>query len=405
MKALSKVDKEQINNDLQDINKYTVDTLSADDVYVFDVILCDSEIDRVGDRMSEDFLEELANRAGGLTGLIDHDWSAKNQQSRVYRAWTEKVDNITRVHARAYTLAKYTDYIDKISSGLLKEVSVSFESEGDTCSICGELMVDDGSGVCQCKNKHVPLHYYKIDNTDVMCYNNIHKLKDLMEWSLVAVPCQRGAAIKNKGLGGIIMKRSKFLLSKLIKSKSFEEGDVAELEKALDVDTDEDINEEDVKALLDENATLKSKVKELEDELTTCKADIEHSKICGAVDKAWDTAGLADPTLKSLLNKEINMEGLEFDEDGNLKGLEDQINQVKDKYKSLFVTESDTEKLGGHDEPDGDEAGVVDVDKLDTDGDAGKIMVTGKKKGLTFGVSDTTVKKKNVKKPNGLYFN
>ena len=62
MKALSKVDKEQINNDLQDINKYTVDTLSADDVYVFDVILCDSEIDRVGDRMSEDFLEELAKR-------------------------------------------------------------------------------------------------------------------------------------------------------------------------------------------------------------------------------------------------------------------------------------------------------------------------------------------------------
>ena len=230
---------DNINKDLELVNQHTVKPLTADEVYMFKVVLCDNDVDRVNDKMTDNFLVEYAQASKGLTGLKDHDWESDNQLARLYDTEVVTDDStLTKlgeprkyVLGKAYTLTKYQDYIDKINAGLLKESSVSFDSVGDTCSICGAVTTKGEDDVAICPNGHVMGKEYD----GKLCYNSINKLKDSYEWSLVAVPCQRNSGIKNKNLdnGGMsIMKKSMFMLQKLLNSKAFKEAD-EETQKAL----------------------------------------------------------------------------------------------------------------------------------------------------------------------------
>ena len=52
---------------------------------LFDVHLCDNEIDRDGERFPRATLEELAELFVGKSGIFDHEWTAKGQAARIYR--------------------------------------------------------------------------------------------------------------------------------------------------------------------------------------------------------------------------------------------------------------------------------------------------------------------------------
>ena len=189
------VSNEDKKKALELINELTVEPLNEDDVYLFEVKLCDNEVDRVYDKMSDSFLEEFAASSKNLTGLKDHDWETDNQLARLYDTVVvvdkgkknSLGEDYRYVLGKAYTLSKYKDYIDKINAGLIKEVSVSFDSEGDTCSICGAKTEEGLDNIAICPNGHKMGKEYD----GKLCYNNINKLKDSYEWSLVAVPCQR----------------------------------------------------------------------------------------------------------------------------------------------------------------------------------------------------------------------
>ena len=229
-KSFDTIEKD-IDTELDLINRHTIKPLTTDDVYMFKVILCDNDVDRVYDKMTDKFLEEYAEKSKGLTGLKDHDWESDNQLARLYD--TEVVEDEEELNVlgeprkyvlgKAYTLTKYQDYIDKINAGLLKESSVSFDSIGDTCSICGEHTVKGADDIAVCPNGHIMGETYD----GKLCYNVLNELKDSYEWSLVAVPCQRNSGIKNKSItdGGLgIMKKPMFMLQKLLNSKAFKEG-------------------------------------------------------------------------------------------------------------------------------------------------------------------------------------
>ena len=62
---------ELTKDDLAEINRFTVKELKSDEVYSFNVILCDNEIDRDGERFSADALAQLAKRFVGVTGIFD----------------------------------------------------------------------------------------------------------------------------------------------------------------------------------------------------------------------------------------------------------------------------------------------------------------------------------------------
>jgi hypothetical protein len=367
-------------NDVKDIdliNKHTIVPLTEDDVFTFKIRLCDNEIDRVFDGMTDKFLEEFKERGSNLTGISNHDWSSNNQVSRLYD--TEIITDETRTNkigepykyvlGKAYTLKRFEEYIEKISAGLLKETSVSFESSGDTCSICGAETVKGEDNIAICPNGHIMGQMYD----GKLAYNVVDNLTDIFEWSLVAVPCQRDSGVVSKSLnkdsdensvtasnkdvvdkdsnrlGGLgIMKKKNFILSRLFKSKAFEADENKELaDEVMKVtDSDEDVTEDDINKLIDENAKLineneelKAKVKALEDE-----------KVCGEkqaiVEKAIDELNPLTPVVKENILKEIDVDSLDL-VDGELKGFDEAFEPVVKKYKGLFIEKKDTNEGGG----------------------------------------------------------
>lgn len=412
--------QEEIEEALKKINEHTLSPLSAEDVFLFDIELCDNDIDRVGDKMSDTFLEQLAAKAVGLTGLKDHDWSSDNQMARLYDAevvvdpgqFTQLGEPRKYVLGKAYTLKRFKDYIEKINAGLLKECSIAFESYGDTCSICGCPSHKGYDDRGRCGNNH--LAGEEVDGQ--LCYTSINNLGDVLEWSLVAVPCQHKAGIKNKGLGGSLMSRTELLLRQFMNGKAFKAASKEEQEKIEQVlkesETEKkELNDEDIKGLISENEELKAKVKELEDKVADSENGRKRDKMEAIVSKAVDDMGPLTPKVKDAFMKEIPWDDLEL-EDGQIPGLPDIFAKMCKDYEGLFTTQSETEERGGHKEPDGDEAGVVYPNKKgEPDGDEGKLMVMDKgcgtseksfQPGLTVTKSTTQAVRSDFRP--GLYF-
>ena len=120
---------------LAQLNQFTRRTLTQEEVFLFDVRLCDNEIDRDGERFSLEALEQLKTLFVGKTGIFDHNPKGENQTARLYAA--ELVQDPERITAagEVYTFLKghaymvrtdaNRDLIREIDGGIKKEVSIS----------------------------------------------------------------------------------------------------------------------------------------------------------------------------------------------------------------------------------------------------------------------------------------
>ena len=146
-----------MHEELERINRFARTELTAEQVYVFSVRLCDNEVDRDFERFDSAALEKLGELFVGRSGLFDHQWSARGQTARIYR--TQVVEEPGRVTAAgdayrwlkawAYLLRteKNADLIGEIEGGIKKEVSVGCSMARRVCSVFG--CEDGGCG-------HVP---------------------------------------------------------------------------------------------------------------------------------------------------------------------------------------------------------------------------------------------------------
>lgn len=178
--------------DLAEINRWTKRPLTAEEVYTFSVRLCDNEVDRDGERFTEETLSQLAALFVGKSGIFDHNWSAKEQTARIYHAevcreegkLTAAGDPYCYVRARAYMLRseKNAPLIEEIEGGIKKEVSVGCSVGEAVCSVCGAQ-----KGACS----HVSGEWYD----GKLCCTELRGAEDAYEWSFVAVPAQRAAGV------------------------------------------------------------------------------------------------------------------------------------------------------------------------------------------------------------------
>ncbi len=185
------------SDELAKINTYTRRQLSADEVYVFSVVLCDNDVDRDGERFTVEGLFELEKLFVGKTGVIDHIPSAKNQTARIFDCEVEAVsgrktalgDDYFRLRARAYLprSEKNNELIVALDSGIIKEVSVGCAVERIVCSICGESIE-----LCP----HTKGESY----SGRLCCGEMLNPYDAYEWSFVAVPAQREAGVTKSAL-------------------------------------------------------------------------------------------------------------------------------------------------------------------------------------------------------------
>lgn len=180
--------------DLELINAYTRNPLSAQEVYCFTLTLCDNEVDRDFERFSVDALKALIPLFAGKTGIADHNMSSLNQKARIFKTWLEEDstkktlagESYAALKAKAYMLIteENKEMIEQIEGGIKKEVSVGCSMGSMTCSICGKDMKNH-----ECK--HIKgKHYGK-----KLCHGILSDAKDAYEWSFVAVPAQKNAGV------------------------------------------------------------------------------------------------------------------------------------------------------------------------------------------------------------------
>lgn len=186
--------------DLALINKYTMTPLTAEQVYIFSVRLCDNAADRDMEAFPRKTLEVLQKLYVGKPGIFDHCWSAKCQTARIFR--TELVEDASGgkaalegetycwLKAWAYILRtdETEEVIKQIDGGILREVSVGCFCEKLVCSVCGN---DMHSPECS--------HQKGAEYDGKTCLGILTDPTDAYEWSFVAVPAQPAAGV-TKGL-------------------------------------------------------------------------------------------------------------------------------------------------------------------------------------------------------------
>lgn len=198
--------QEVTEEDLKKINQYTLEPLTAEDVFVFKTVVGDNETD---DRNFEPFnlkaLEDMAKLYPGRTLIKDHDRSADNQIARVYdtevvtdsERITKAGEPYARIIAKNYMLRTESnaDLIKEIQGGIKKEVSCGVRPEKLVCSICG---ADNMKTFCP----HWPGESYERSESGhkETCLMTINGVKEAYELSLVAVPAQpRAGVVKHCG--------------------------------------------------------------------------------------------------------------------------------------------------------------------------------------------------------------
>ena len=85
---------EPTEEELALVNRQSRKELTAAEVYLFAVRLCDNEVDRDGEQFPQATLEQLAELFVGKSGIFDHRWSAGGQTARIYRTEVVREEGI-----------------------------------------------------------------------------------------------------------------------------------------------------------------------------------------------------------------------------------------------------------------------------------------------------------------------
>ena len=205
-KAAQLAPQEVTEAELKAINKYTLEPLSADQVFTFKAVLCDNEVDRTYERFNLKALQDLKKLFLGKTVIKDHTRKADNQVARIYA--TELVQSekatpsgefYTQLVAHCYMVktAGNADLIAEIKGGIKREGSVGCAIESSICSICG---TDNVKSYC----RHWPGKSYDKEGGKQVCTFTLSGARDAYEFSLVAVPAQKAAGVSKSYTGELV---------------------------------------------------------------------------------------------------------------------------------------------------------------------------------------------------------
>lgn len=190
-KAARLKSQEVTDTEIEKINRYSLDTLSADEVFTFKAVLCDNTVDRQYEHFNLDTLNQLKDLFLGKTVIKDHEWSSDNQVARIYDTELVEVgkadddgEPYTQLVAHCYMVktSGNADLIAEIKGGIKKEGSVGFAIGSFICDICG---CDNSKDYCK--------HFPGVEYDGTVCTFTLNNAIDAYEFSLVAVPAQKAA--------------------------------------------------------------------------------------------------------------------------------------------------------------------------------------------------------------------
>lgn len=177
-------------DDLSAIEQYTTRKLDKDEIFTFEISLCNNDVDRDFERFNLDSLNTLATLFEGVTGIFDHDPKGENQTARIYKTEVVTCSDQTNSldepfsYLKGYAYMMRTDknasLILEIEGGIKKEVSISCSVAQKECSICHKDFCNHQSGSLYDGN---------------LCFFTLLEPTDAYEWSFVAVPAQVKAGV------------------------------------------------------------------------------------------------------------------------------------------------------------------------------------------------------------------
>lgn len=169
------------DEDLEKINKFTRKPLNSDDVAIFEVTLCDNEVDKDYERFDKGALEMIRTLSVGNLGVLYDVSHSTDQIARIYDCQINELNKLTqsgeyykKVVAKVYIILtpNNSSLVEKLSSTPV-EVGISCSIKDCTCSICGQNM-----RVSACR--HIKGKKYK----GKLCYGVLSGMYDFLEWSL-----------------------------------------------------------------------------------------------------------------------------------------------------------------------------------------------------------------------------
>lgn len=179
---------------LEKLNRFTRREHTEEEIYLFDVILCDNDIDRDLECFSEAALKQMQTLFIGKTGIFDHDPKSSGQTARIFDTQIVQEPEKKTADGRPYVCLKAqaymvrtqanADLIREIEGGIKKEVSVSCSAGRHICSVCGADRRESACG-------HVNGRTYG----EKTCHTILEDITDAYEWSFVAVPAQVKAGV------------------------------------------------------------------------------------------------------------------------------------------------------------------------------------------------------------------
>lgn len=183
------------DDDYEKIRQFTRKDFPKESLYVFEVTLCNNDVDRDYEKFSVNALNQLAKLFVGKTGIKDHSMKSADQAARVFETRVDKIsgrktadgEDYYALRAKAYMVrtGENEDFITAVDAGIKKEVSVSCSVKKRVCSICG---ADKNREYC----KHIAGREY-LSKT---CFTLLDEVSDAYEFSFVAVPAQREAGVE-----------------------------------------------------------------------------------------------------------------------------------------------------------------------------------------------------------------
>lgn len=175
---------------LEAINAQAKGNMTAEQIYVFSLRLCDDQVDRDLERFDTLALPALAKLFVGKTGIVDHRWSSDGQVARIFATEVVKEQECSFIKAWAYIRrgGNADEIIADIEAGIKKEISVGCAMGRSVCSICGS-----DYGTCG--------HQKGESYEGQVCCAILKEPMDAYEFSFVAVPAQRDSGVL-KAMGG-----------------------------------------------------------------------------------------------------------------------------------------------------------------------------------------------------------
>lgn len=185
------------DEDIAAINEHTLNPITAEDVAVFKMDLCNDQIDRHISRFPAEELQRISDDLIVGKPLMElHDmpgmFSRGSQPvGRFFRSQVVKENGVTSVQPDVFLLRGHgeDDIIAKIEAGILSGTSISFALDRPECSSCG----------CDIRDcAHMPGE--EVDGE--LCHVVLKEVTDVFEGSIVPLGSQGTEFVEARGADG-----------------------------------------------------------------------------------------------------------------------------------------------------------------------------------------------------------